>query len=195
MNDFTLWLVTGIEHIADLNAYDHILFVSLLVLAYPLNEWKKLVWLITAFTVGHSFALALSTMNILNVNSKLIEICIALSILLTVLLEFYFLIRNKFVNTPLVYSIVVFFGMVHGLGFSFLLKSMLGKEENVFLPLVYFNLGIEIGQLIIVAIVLVFSLLITKILKWPYKLFKIVILSIIALTSLYMFLERLLLLF
>lgn len=195
MNDFTLWFVTGIEHIADLNAYDHILFVSLLVLAYPLYEWKKLVWIITAFTVGHSLALALSTMNILSVNSKLIEICIALSILLTALLEFYFLIRNKFVNTPLVYGIVVSFGMVHGLGFSFLLKSMLGKEENVFLPLVYFNLGIEIGQLIIVAIVLVFSLLITNILKWPYKFFKIVILSIITLISLYMFLERLLLLY
>lgn len=195
MNDFTLWFVTGIEHIADLNAYDHILFVSLLVLAYPLHEWKKLVWIITAFTVGHSLALALSTMNILNVNSKLIEVCIALSILLTALLEFYFLIRNKFINTPLVYGIVVSFGMVHGLGFSILLKAMLGKEENVFLPLVYFNLGIEIGQLIIVAIVLVFSLLITNILKWPYKFFKIVILSIVTLISLYMFLERLLLLY
>lgn len=195
MNDFGLWCSTGFEHIADLEAYDHILFVTLLTLAYPLFEWRKLLILITAFTVGHSFSLAFSMVNGLNLPTALIEWLIAFSILITGIVEFIQLKKTKFANGKSIYMMVVFFGLIHGLGFSFLLKDMLGREQSLILPLVYFNLGLELGQLVIVGIVLVFSLFITTIVKWPYTIFKLSLLSLITLIALIMCVERFLLLF
>lgn len=195
MNDFGLWCSTGFEHIADLEAYDHILFVTLLTLAYPLFEWRKLLILITAFTVGHSFSLAFRMVNGLNLPTALIELLIAFSILITGIVEFIQLKKTKFANGKSIYMMVVFFGLIHGLGFSFLLKDMLGREQSLILPLVYFNLGLELGQLVIVGIVLVFSLFITTIVKWPYTIFKLSLLSLITLIALIMCVERFLLLF
>ena len=83
MNDFSIWLSTGIEHIGSLSGYDHILFVVILTLAYPLNSWKKLLWLVTAFTLGHSISLGLSVFQIVKAPRLIIELLIALSILIT----------------------------------------------------------------------------------------------------------------
>jgi hypothetical protein len=83
MNDFEIWLSMGIEHIADLNGYDHILFVVLLTLAYSLTDWRKLLWLITAFTLGHSISLSLSVLDLIKIPRLLTELLIALSILIT----------------------------------------------------------------------------------------------------------------
>jgi len=191
MNDFVLWFSTGVEHIADLSAYDHILFVTLLVMAFPLTEWRKLLWLVTAFTVGHSLSLALSVVENLNLNSFIIEFGIALSILMTALTQFVLQVKSKKPNEPFFYGTIIFFGLIHGMGFSFLLKAMLGKEDSVILPLVYFNLGLELGQLIIVGIVLVFSLFLTLFLKWSYKIYKTVVISLIAIIALQLCAERL----
>jgi hypothetical protein len=195
MNDFGLWCSTGFEHIADLEAYDHILFVTLLTLAYPLLEWRKLLILITAFTVGHSVSLALSVVNGLNLPTSFIEFLIAFSILITGIVEFIQLKKTDFASGKIIYMMVVLFGLIHGMGFSFLLKEMLGREQSIILPLVYFNLGLELGQVVIVGIVLVFSLFITTIIKWPYTIFKLSLLALITLIALKMCVERFLPLF
>jgi hypothetical protein len=195
MNDFGLWFSTGMEHISDLGAYDHILFVTLLVLAYPIKDWRKLVILITAFTLGHSLSLALSIYTDQTLSSSVIEFLIALSILVTALFQLVNHKKTDFFSRRSIYLMVLLFGFIHGMGFSFLLKAMLGKEVSVFLPLLYFNLGLEFGQLIIVAIVLVFSLFITKLLKWPYKIYILGCLCLITLIALKLSLERVLLLF
>ncbi len=191
MNDFTLWFTTGIEHITDLNGVDHILFVTLLVIAFPLNNWKKLLILITGFTIGHSIALALSVTNCIRVEQKIIEFLIVLTILITAI---YNSINYKKTQTkkpwPLFFFITLF-GGIHGLGFSYLLRSMIGREQSVALPLLYFNIGIEVGQLIIVAIVLVFSLLLTSYIKFPFYYNKLTISCIITIIALKMFAENL----
>jgi hypothetical protein len=190
MSDFMLWFSTGLEHIVDLDGYDHILFVSLLVLSFPLGEWKKLLIVITGFTIGHSISLALSIFNVVNFSQQIIEILIAFTIFLTAL---YHLIYYKSVVTKrpyVLYLLVPLFGMIHGLGFSYLLRAMLGKEENIMLPLIYFNIGIEAGQLIIVAIVVLFSLFLASIIRWPYQTIKLFVSCTIALITLKMLVER-----
>lgn len=195
MNSFTLWFSTGMEHILDLSGYDHILFVSLLVLTFPPQEWKKVLILITAFTVGHSVSLGLSVVQSLRINQALVELLIALSILLSACYNLVFYKNPPKRGKSFLYLIVTFFGLIHGLGFSFLLRAMLGHEENIALPLLYFNLGLELGQIVIVSVVLLFSLLTIYLFKWPYQIFKLIPVCLIAIISFKICIERLLLLF
>lgn len=145
----SIWFSTGFEHILDWQGYDHMLFMALLALSYPPAEWKKMLGLITAFTLGHSLTLALSVSNIIHLNQSLIEFLIVLTIAITAL---FVLLKNK--NTPnrgtVIYLIICCFSLVHGMGFSFLLKSMLGHEQSIVMPLLMFNLGLEAGQVIFV---------------------------------------------
>lgn len=169
MSAFWLWFSTGLEHITDFNGYDHILFVTLLCIGYTFSSWKKLLIMITAFTVGHSIALALSTISVIEMKQELIEFLIAFSILLTAIYHLINYKNEKAKAGVVLYSIVLFFGLIHGLGFSYLLKAMLGQEESVFFPLLNFNLGLEAGQLLIVLLVLTLAWLITQLFKVPIK--------------------------
>jgi hypothetical protein len=163
MSDFQLYLLTGFEHISDLKGYDHILFIMALCAVYQLKDWKKLLVLITAFTLGHSITLALATLKIVKVNSAFIEFLIPITILLTCVLNFFRNEKTKSESTR--YFFAVFFGLIHGLGFSNFLIALLGNEESLLLPLFAFNLGLEIGQLLIVGCTLLISFVLITILK------------------------------
>lgn len=183
MNDWHIWFTTGIGHILDLNGYDHILFVILLVFTYPVTEWRKLLLLITAFTIGHSLTLALSVLDILKMPQEITELLIILTITVT---AFYQLLTSK--NTAKgvmgLYLIICCFGLIHGTGFSYLLKSMLSKDESILMPLLMFNLGLETGQIVIVILVVLVMLLIGKYAKAIERPFKTVLISIILVVSL-----------
>jgi ABC-type antimicrobial peptide transport system permease subunit len=157
VNDFYLWFSTGLEHIADWKGYDHILFLLALCGVYRLAEWRQLLVLITAFTVGHSVTLALSVLDVVKVHTKTVEFLIPVTIALTCVMNLVDLKKTRRAHAVLRYGAALFFGLIHGLGFSFLLKSLLGSEENLVPPLFAFNLGLEAGQLLIVAIVLLLS--------------------------------------
>lgn len=175
MSDFRLWFTTGIEHITDLQGYDHILFVILLVVAFPIRYWRRTLTLITLFTLGHSVSLALSALQIINLRQALVELLIALTIFSSAVFN---LIKYKEENpseVKLLYLVVPLFGIIHGLGFSYLLRSMLGHESNITLPLLYFNLGIEAGQVVIIAIISGLVAIATLLLKVPYRLIKLFI--------------------
>ncbi|MBL7921467.1 MAG: HupE/UreJ family protein [Bacteroidia bacterium] len=195
MDEFKIWFSTGVEHILDLNGYDHILFVTLLVLTYYFNKWGKLLLLISAFTIGHSISLALSVTNKIYLPQPLTEFFIALSILITAIYHLVYYKTTEQKNANFIIFIVTFFGLIHGLGFSYLLRSMLGREESISLPLLWFNLGLEVGQLIIVAGVLLISIVCAFVFKFPYKLFKLIVVGGIGLIALKMSVERLLELF
>lgn len=158
MSEFSMYFQLGYRHIIDVNGYDHILFIVALCAIYQLQDWKKLLILVTAFTIGHSVTLALSTLQIINFRSDIIEFLIPVTIFITALTNLF---RKNSVTNPSRFSTnyfyALFFGLVHGLGFSNYLKSLLGKENSIFTPLLSFNLGLEIGQLIIVAFFMVIS--------------------------------------
>ncbi len=153
-----MYLSLGIDHIADIKAYDHILFILTLCAVYQVNQWRKLLILITAFTIGHSITLALASLKFINVSTNLIEFLIPVTILITALAN----ILQKSGKISLKahyfkYFLALFFGLIHGLGFSNYLKSLLGEESSIIGPLFSFNLGIEIGQFLIVAIIVLIT--------------------------------------
>ncbi|MBL7751032.1 MAG: HupE/UreJ family protein [Chitinophagaceae bacterium] len=164
----------GKDHIADWKGYDHILFVLALCLRYTVADWKKVLVLVTAFTIGHSITLALSTLNYVDIPSDWIEFLIPITILITALSNLSvkkFDFKSRF---PLIYFFALFFGLIHGLGFSNYLKSILGKNDNLVADLLAFNLGLELGQLMIVALAMLISwifLLLLRVERRTYLLF------------------------
>ncbi len=162
MQEFSMYFEEGWQHIADLGGYDHILFIMALCTVYLMNDWKKVLILVTAFTVGHSITLALSVLNIVRVSTDLIEFLIPVTIVITALGN---ALRGgkEPGRVQWNYFLALFFGLIHGLGFSNYLRSMLGTQSDIMQPLLAFNLGLEFGQLIIVTIILLLSQLIIRI--------------------------------
>ncbi len=164
MGDFGFYLKEGVYHITDWKGYDHIMFVMALCLPYLLKDWRRVLILITAFTIGHSITLALSVFNKILVSSAWIEFLIPVTIFITALENLLGNNTDK-KHTSWRYASALVFGLIHGMGFSNYLKSMLGKSESIFSQLLGFNLGLEAGQLLIVAVVLFISFVFVQLLK------------------------------
>jgi len=166
MSTFQLYLTLGLQHIADFKGYDHILFIITLCAVYQVNHWKKILILITAFTLGHSTSLVLATFNIVRVSGEWVEFLIPVTILLTgignILQKKEAYSRSHHIYK---YSLALFFGLIHGLGFSNYLRSLLSSEDKLAGPLFSFNLGIELGQIIIVSVFLLAGFIIINLMK------------------------------
>ena len=160
---FFVFLRLGFDHISDLNGYDHMLFITALCAIYQLKQWKQLLVLVTAFTIGHSITLALATLNLVTINAELVEFLIPVTIFLTSIVNIIPLVRyNKNLDEQrgewyTKYGLALGFGLIHGLGFSNFLRAMLGAEDSLFVPLLAFNLGLEAGQLMILLVILIVS--------------------------------------
>ncbi len=157
MGENILWFQTGFEHITDLAGYDHMLFLLILCSVYSFRNWDWLI-LITAFTIGHCITLALSVLNIIRLPSSLIEFAIPLTILISAIFRWIQVEKNEnksYQKDQKVYAITLLFGLIHGLGFSNMLRSMLGSQADILQPLLFFNLGLEVGQIVIVLFSLV----------------------------------------
>ena len=143
MSTFQLYFQLGVTHITDIQGYDHILFLLTLCAVYTIKQWKNVLVLITAFTLGHCTTLVLATINILNIPSAVIEFLIPVTILLTAIAN---IVQKGDYVTPKLHAIkymtALFFGLIHGLGFSNYLTSLLGLESNIVKPLFAFNIGI-----------------------------------------------------
>ena len=169
MNEMLIYLHLGYKHIIDINGSDHILFILALMIRYSWNEWQKILILVTAFTIGHSMTLALSTLNWVSFPVAIIELLIPITILITALANFTISSSKTPSKYPVIYYLALFFGLIHGLGFSNYLKMLLGKEESILGPLFSFNLGLELGQLLIVGLILIISIIFVDLLKLDKK--------------------------
>ena len=156
MDIFKTWFMVGFDHILNVQALDHILFVLALVVIYKPNMIKQIVILITAFTIGHSITLILSALDIINYSQEVIEFAIPLTIVITSLNNI--LNRKKIITKAMGtnYIIALVFGLIHGLGFANYLKALL-FQDNIILELFSFNVGIEAAQLIVVFIFSIIS--------------------------------------
>lgn len=161
MSDFLTFFQLGFQHITDVNGYDHILFVVALCAIFRLKDIKKVAYLVTAFTIGHSLTLALATLQLITYSTKFIEFLIPITIFFTCIINLFHKSAErssqKEQSSSLRYPMAMIFGLIHGMGFSNYLRSLLGKEESIWQPLLSFNLGLEVGQLLIVAASLLFS--------------------------------------
>jgi hypothetical protein len=191
MSEFSLFFGLGLEHILDVNGYDHILFVIALCAIYSAQQWKNVLVLVTAFTLGHSLTLALSTLDIINVDSGLVEFLIPNTIFVTAAANIYKKdaeVGNK--SVKLNYWFAAFFGLIHGMGFSNYLKSLLGKDESIVTQLLAFNLGLEVGQIVIVLAVMVAAFLFMSVGSVKKRDWILVISSAVAGISLTMIMEN-----
>lgn len=182
MSEFALYFGLGKDHILDyVNGYDHILFVLALCAVYLVHDWKKILILITAFTIGHSITLALATLNIINFPAEIIEFLIPLTIFITAAGNLFKKDKTTAEGTIQInYFFALFFGLIHGLGFSNFLRALLGKNENIVSPLFAFNIGLEIGQIIVVVIFLGISFVLVDLLKVSRRDLRLVLSSAIA---------------
>ena len=169
MNEMLIYLHLGYKHIIDINGSDHILFILALMIRYSWNEWQKILILVTAFTIGHSMTLALSTLNWISFPVAFIELLIPITILITALANLKLTSSATPSKYPIIYYLALFFGFIHGLGFSNYLKMLLGKEESILGPLFAFNLGLELGQLLIVGLLLIISFIFVNLFKVDKK--------------------------
>jgi hypothetical protein len=169
MNEFLIYLQLGYQHITDINGYDHILFVIALCAIYRMSDWQKILYLVTAFTIGHSITLALAALELIEYSTDLIEFLIPVTIILTCFANFFHRSTESILNpekfSRIRYLFAMMFGLIHGMGFSNYLKSLLGKDESIILQLLAFNLGLEIGQLFIVVVATTLSFLVLNGLK------------------------------
>ncbi len=181
MNEFYMYLKLGVEHILDIQGYDHLLFILALCAIYVAGDWKKILVLVTAFTVGHSVTLALATFRVINIDSDLIEVLIPATIFVTALSNIF---RSRstrnaaYLNNN--YLLALLFGFIHGMGFSNYLKALLGRDTSILKQLFAFNLGLEVGQIIIVGIFVLISFILITILGVKQRDWKLVVSSAIA---------------
>lgn len=159
MSDFWLYFQIGLRHVLDINGYDHVLFLMALTVPHTFKHWRTLLLLLTLFTIGHTMSLILSVYGILNIQASIVEFLIPVTILLASLYNFYKARKsvNK-ENVSITAMGTLFFGIIHGLGFSNYFKVMLaGNTSEKLVPLLEFALGIEAAQIIIVLAVLLLS--------------------------------------
>lgn len=159
MAEFWTFFQVGLRHILDMNGYDHILFLVALTAPFLLKDWKQILILVTVFTIGHTVAMTLSVYNIITMRSVIIEFLIPLSILATALFSLFGGGKPpKAQSQTIIMLITLFFGIIHGLGFSSYFKSILsGTPTDKLLPLFQFALGIEAAQVIVVLCMLIIS--------------------------------------
>ena len=190
MQDFIFYLKLGWAHIILLDALDHQLFVLVLVAVYSFGDWKKILVLVTAFTIGHSITLALSTLDIIRISAGWVEFLIPLTIVITAFDNIIFK-GNQSKLMRINYFLALFFGLIHGMGFANTARMMLAKEQNLFTPLLGFNIGLELGQIVVVIAFLILLFVVIKIFRVHKKDWIMFISSGVFALALKMTLERL----
>ncbi|MFZ9331303.1 MAG: HupE/UreJ family protein [Chitinophagaceae bacterium] len=156
--DFKYYFLLGWDHIISFDALDHLYFIAVLSIVYQFKHWKQVLLLVTAFTVGHTVTLFLSGMDLVRLKDSWVEFAIPCTIVFSSLMNFRK--RSSMHQTDkLQYAMALFFGLVHGLGFANTVRFMISKNQDLVWSLFGFNVGLEIGQIFVVLLVLLISLL------------------------------------
>jgi hypothetical protein len=156
MSDFAFYFGLGWHHIISADALDHQLFILALAAVYTFTDLKKVLILVTAFTIGHSLTLALSVLDIIRFPGNWVEFLIPCTIFITALNNII-QIDKQGLSTKINYYLALFFGLIHGMGFANSVRIMLATDQTIGMGLFGFNVGLEAGQILVVAIILVFA--------------------------------------
>jgi hypothetical protein len=164
MQDFGFYFHLGWGHIMDWEALDHLLFIAALAAIYLLRDWRQVLVLVTAFTIGHSLTLALSVFDVIRFNSKWVEFLIPCTIVITAISNLF---QKQFTpkSIRINYFLALGFGLIHGMGFANSIRFMMADDQNLGWSLFGFNVGLEAGQIVVVTIILLVSHLLVQILK------------------------------
>ena len=153
MTDFIFYFKIGWSHIISKDALDHLYFISLLSIVYRFVDWKKVLILVTAFTIGHALTLFMSVLDLVRISESYVEFAIPCTIIITAVVNLYR--RNELSQTNSIhYGMALFFGLIHGLGYANTIRFMLASDQNILASLFSFNLGLESGQIFVVLLIL-----------------------------------------
>ncbi|HYC84406.1 MAG TPA: HupE/UreJ family protein [Chryseosolibacter sp.] len=192
MSEFRLYFDIGRDHILDYQlGYDHILFVVALAALYTLRDWKQVLVLVTAFTIGHSITLALATLQVIRVNTAVVEFLVPVTIFITAVSNMFRkeeALSGRTVQINYLYALC--FGLIHGVAFSTYLRSMLGKDRNIVSQLLAFNLGLEFGQIIIVVLLLIYCFILVDLFGVARRDWRLVISSAVAILAMLLMREK-----
>lgn len=171
MSEFWIYFNTGLRHVLDINAYDHVLFLIALTVPYAFKDWQRVLLLVTLFTLGHTVALLLSVYGFVQIKVNLVEFLIPITILITAIFHLFTAGKNaKKESISFIAIITIFFGIIHGLGFSNYFNTILpGNASAKLIPLLEFALGIETAQIIVVLIVLIISYIVQTVFRFSKK--------------------------
>jgi len=170
MLPFEFYLKLGFGHIANLNGFVHILFLIALCAVYQIKQWRRILILVTAFTIGHSITLFLVSLNLSTIPSRIIKVLIPTTIILTSLQNIRTVDRNdRFSSMSKNYAIALFFGLIHGMDFSNYFRALILSPDDILIPLFGFNIGIELGQLVVVLLIVSIAFLFLTILKVKHQ--------------------------
>lgn len=160
----------GINHVLDINAYDHVLFLIVLTVPYMFKDWKRVLLLVTMFTLGHTLSMVLATYGVVSVNAAIVEFLIPITILIVALFNVFTSGKGaQREKVGVLFLSTLFFGLIHGLGFAREFKMLLGDNDNKLLLLLEFALGIELAQVIIVFMVLFLGYVVQTIFRFSKR--------------------------
>ncbi|MBA9073069.1 putative neutral ceramidase superfamily lipid hydrolase [Flavobacterium gossypii] len=171
MSEFWIYFNTGLRHVLDIHAYDHVLFLIALTIPYAFKDWQRVLLLVTLFTVGHTMALLLSVYGFVQIKVNLVEFLIPITILITAFFHLFTAGKNnKKESISFIAIVTLFFGIIHGLGFSNYFNTILpGNASAKLIPLLEFALGIEAAQVIVVLIVLILSYIVQTVFRFSKR--------------------------
>lgn len=190
MSDFSFYFGLGWEHIMSWDAMDHLLFIAVLAAIYIIHDWKQVLILVTAFTLGHSLTLALSVLDIIRFSQTWVEFLIPCTIVITAISNLF---QKKFTprSIRINYFLALFFGLIHGMGFANTIRFMLAQDQSIGWGLFGFNVGLEAGQIVVVSALLLLTEVIVNAVKINRREWVIFLSAAIFSLSLQMALSRL----
>ena len=153
MKDFIFYFKIGWTHIMSLDATDHLFFIAVLAIIYTVADWKKVLVLVTAFTIGHALTLFMSILSLISVKSEMVEFLIPCTIMVTAMMNLLFQ-QQQVTSHAIQYGIALGFGLIHGLGYANYIRMILSADQQLIWGLFSFNVGLEAGQIVVVSLVL-----------------------------------------
>ena len=180
LEDFWFNVEYGINHVLDINAYDHVLFLIVLTVPYLFKDWKRVLYLVSIFTIGHTLSLILSAYKIVSINAIIVEFLIPVTILVVAIFNVFTAGKNaQNKKIGVLFLTTLFFGLIHGLGFAREFQILLTDSDNKLILLLEFALGIELAQVIIVFIVLFLGYVIQTVFRFTKRDWILVISAIV----------------
>ena len=189
MQDFSMYFGLGWDHIISWEALDHILFILALAVIYRFEDWRRVLILVTAFTIGHFLTLILSVTDVIRANSEWVEFLIPLTIVITALFNLFKPNLQSATNAFL-YTLTLVFGLVHGLGYANAIRFLLVEEQSLGWSLFAFNLGLEIGQIVVVLAALILGELVLRYTPLQRRYWVVIVSSIVILVAMNMVIDR-----
>ncbi|HPF96230.1 MAG: HupE/UreJ family protein [Mangrovimonas sp.] len=191
LDEFWFNVNHGINHVLDINGYDHVLFLMVLTVPYLFKDWKRVLFLVTTFTLGHTLSLVLAAFNVIRINVSWVEFLIPVTIILVAVFNVFTAGKSPQKNKiGVLFFSTLFFGLIHGLGFAREFQLMVGASDNKWAVLFEFAIGIEMAQVIIVFIVLIVSYIMQTVFRFSRRDWMLVVSSIVIGMAIPMVLER-----